>query len=59
MPWTQKYLQVLEQQGEYDNVAVTLSDLSVTGDINLNQRKGKIMQIYDIAITLKFNGALV
>jgi activator of HSP90 ATPase len=31
---------------------------SVTGDVDLNQRKGKVMHIYDIAINLKWSGQL-
>ncbi|KAF9144047.1 hypothetical protein BGX30_014031 [Mortierella sp. GBA39] len=34
----------------------TLAVTSVTGDVDVNQRKGKIITIFDVAITLTFEG---
>ncbi|KAG0302250.1 hypothetical protein BGZ98_007665 [Dissophora globulifera] len=35
----------------------TLAVTSVTGDVDVNQRKGKIITIFDVAITITFEGA--
>ncbi|KAF9139834.1 hypothetical protein BG015_001887 [Linnemannia schmuckeri] len=34
----------------------TLAVTSVTGDVDVNQRKGKIITIFDVAITMTFEG---
>lgn len=36
----------------------TLAVTSVTGDVDVNQRKGKIITIFDVAITMTFEGTL-
>jgi activator of HSP90 ATPase len=38
------------------NSVKTLAVTSVTGDVDVNQRKGKIITIFDVAITLTFEG---
>ncbi|KAG0055333.1 hypothetical protein BGZ83_008973 [Gryganskiella cystojenkinii] len=38
------------------NSVRTLAVTSVTGDVDVNQRKGKIITIFDVAITMTFEG---
>lgn len=61
LPWTKEYFSKLkttlsEAEGTTDQWIFSLDDVEVTGDVDLNQRKGKIIQIFDIAITLKWKG---
>ncbi|KAJ3409168.1 Sec63 [Chytridiales sp. JEL 0842] len=59
MPWTIDYIK--EKLGslsaESEGTKVSVSEVvSVTGDADINQRKGKLITVYDIAINLKWKG---
>ncbi|KAJ8326293.1 Co-chaperone [Batrachochytrium dendrobatidis] len=58
LPWAIEYMNKLKGLGVSDNgVTVAVSEVeSVTGDVDLNQRKGKIISIYDVAINMKWKG---
>jgi activator of HSP90 ATPase len=59
LPWAQEYL-----AGKLTGLQVTRGSLtvqiesvaSVSGDVDLNQRKGKVITIYDLAINLDWKG---
>ncbi|KAI8916334.1 activator of Hsp90 ATPase [Gorgonomyces haynaldii] len=56
LPWAKDYFtsKLGAQTLEKDSTRVTVEVQDVTGDVDLNQRKGKIIHIYDIAINLKW-----
>ncbi|KAL2913625.1 Co-chaperone [Polyrhizophydium stewartii] len=58
LPWAKEYFNVLKGVSAADgDTTVTVSEVSsVTGDVDLNQRKGKIITIYDLALTLAWTG---
>ncbi|CDH50866.1 chaperone activator aha1 [Lichtheimia corymbifera JMRC:FSU:9682] len=57
--WTQAYFEKelvgLEAEKDGSKVKITSVD-ECTGDVDLNQRKGKIITIYDVAIKLSWEG---
>lgn len=59
MSWAQKYfaeqLEGLEAESEGHSVKITKLD-ECEGDVDLNQRKGKIITIYDVALKLSWTG---
>ncbi|KAL1936232.1 hypothetical protein VTP01DRAFT_366 [Rhizomucor pusillus] len=61
LKWAQKYL-AEELEGlsaESNGYKVELSKLEeCVGDVDLNQRKGKIITIYDVALKLRWQGTL-
>ena len=67
MPWAKDYITSslvgLNAEGGTSaggggSVEVT-SVASVTGDADINQRKGKLLTVYDLAITLVWKGKLI
>ncbi|KAH9268221.1 hypothetical protein BASA84_000284 [Batrachochytrium salamandrivorans] len=58
LPWATEYMKMLKDLTVTDGgVTLSVSEVeSVTGDVDLNQRKGKVISIYDVAITLKWKG---
>ncbi|KAF9988031.1 hypothetical protein BGZ65_000205 [Modicella reniformis] len=57
--WAKSYFETnLSEISAEDNGSTvkTLVVTSVTGDVDVNQRKGKIITIFDVAITLTFEG---
>ncbi|KAJ3188415.1 hypothetical protein HDU85_005566 [Gaertneriomyces sp. JEL0708] len=58
-PWAKDYLTANLQGTSASDGDVTVSVdnvRSVTGDVDINQRKGKVLTIYDIAMTLEWKG---
>ncbi|KAI8605743.1 activator of Hsp90 ATPase [Dissophora ornata] len=57
--WARTYFEteLINVSAEANGSSVkTLAVTSVTGDVDVNQRKGKIITIFDVAITLTFEG---
>lgn len=57
--WTQNYFEkeLVGLEAEKDGHKVKITSLDeCTGDVDLNQRKGKIITIYDVAIKLSWEG---
>ncbi|KAI9470572.1 MAG: activator of Hsp90 ATPase [Benjaminiella poitrasii] len=60
-PWAKQYLQqkLVGLQAENNGNKVSIASLDdCTGDVDLNQRKGKLMAIYDVALKLSWQGEL-
>lgn len=58
-PWAKEYFkkQLVGSKIEEGDKSVSVTDLSsFSGDVDLNQRKGKIITIYDIELKLKWTG---
>ncbi|KAJ3288450.1 hypothetical protein HK104_008168 [Borealophlyctis nickersoniae] len=58
-PWAKKYVadQLVNQSAEDAGTKVSISELaSMGGDVNINQRKGKIITVYDVEFSLKWTG---
>ncbi|KAI9310852.1 chaperone activator Aha1 [Dichotomocladium elegans] len=59
--WTQDYfktqLEGLEAERNGNRVKITSVD-EVTGDVDLNQRKGKIITIYDVELKISWEGTM-
>ncbi|KAI9296037.1 hypothetical protein K502DRAFT_348434 [Neoconidiobolus thromboides FSU 785] len=61
LPWATNYLteKLKGLTAERDSYSVEIDNVdSITGDVNLNQRKGKIITLYDVVIKLKWTGVL-
>ncbi|KAI8897410.1 activator of Hsp90 ATPase [Globomyces pollinis-pini] len=59
LPWAKNYFtkKLINQTIAVDGTTVTVSEVSdVTGDCDLNQRKGQIIHIFDVALKLKWKG---
>ncbi|KAI9310159.1 activator of Hsp90 ATPase [Dichotomocladium elegans] len=59
--WAQKYFaeQLEGLEAKHDGHIVRISKMNeCTGDVDLNQRKGKIITIYDVALKLSLEGTL-
>ena len=54
LPWAKDYLSEKFSQVKAGSITVDTTD--ITGDVDLNQRKGKIVHIFDIEVNLKFKG---
>jgi activator of HSP90 ATPase len=58
-PWAKDYLdtQVADISAEEDGVSAKLSKLSsMDGDVEVSQRKGKVISIFDVALTFEYEG---
>ena len=60
--WAEQHLknnlEGMEAEDE-DGTTVTLASVSkVTGDVDLNQRKGRLMTLYDLQLELKWEGKM-
>ncbi|KAJ3332459.1 hypothetical protein HDU76_000161 [Blyttiomyces sp. JEL0837] len=58
-PWAKDYLrdQLVGVSLEADGINVEVTGVtSVTGDADINQRKGKLITVYDVAFTLTWKG---
>ena len=61
LPWAIDHLKSnltgIEYIHESNGTKVSVTEVSsVTGDADLNQRKGKLITVFDVAITLLWNG---
>ena len=59
LPWAQEFLgkELLTFQVTKDDKKVWISAVnSVNGDVDLNQRKGKVINIYDLILKLEWKG---
>ncbi|KAJ3055014.1 hypothetical protein HK097_000093 [Rhizophlyctis rosea] len=59
MPWASEFIktQFVDQTAEKGGVKATLTEVvAVNGDVNINQRKGKLITIYDLEINAKWKG---
>lgn len=57
--WTQDYLstQIVGLKAEKDGVATEVSKiLSMDGDVDVSQRKGKVITIFDVRLQLEWQG---
>ena len=60
LPWTQDHLgkKLLTFEFKQDGKKVWVSAVkSVTGDVDLNQRKGKVIYVFDLALNLEWKGS--
>ncbi|KAG1057152.1 hypothetical protein G6F43_000987 [Rhizopus delemar] len=61
LKWAQKYFteQLVGLEAQRDGKKVSISKMvDCSGDVDLNQRKGKMVTIYDVALKLDWEGAL-
>lgn len=60
MPWTLNYFKKFESiSTTQDSTKIEVSEVtSVTGDCDLNQRKGQIIHIFDIELKMKWNAKI-
>ena len=59
-PWVKEYLdtQVKTVSAEEDGVSAKISKLSsVDGDVEVSQRKGKVITIFDVVLQLEYEGS--
>ncbi|CAO0791875.1 unnamed protein product [Mucor circinelloides] len=60
-PWAKKYLteKLVGTSADKGNSKVVITSLDeCTGDVDLNQRKGKLLAIYDVALKMSWQGKL-
>lgn len=60
--WAEKWFseQLVGLEAEKDGHKVEVSKIvDVSGDVDLNQRKGKIITIYDIELKLNWKGKII
>lgn len=58
-PWTRSYLEslVVDIAAEDEDVSAKVTKLSsMDGDVEVSQRKGKVISIFDVALTLEYEG---
>ena len=58
-PWAKEYFieNLTKKSVTHNGIAVTIESIKdVTGDVDLNQRKGKLMTIYDLSIVMDWAG---
>jgi len=59
-PWAKDYLgeQVQQISAEEDGVSAKITKLvSMDGDVEVSQRKGKVISIFDVSLHLEYEGA--
>ncbi|ORX89361.1 hypothetical protein K493DRAFT_233839 [Basidiobolus meristosporus CBS 931.73] len=59
-PWAKEYFtrELKGLEAESDGITVKTTEVTkVSGDVDLNQRKGKIITLYDLSISLNWSGA--
>lgn len=59
-PWTKTYLQdtLSKISAEEDGVSVKVEKvLSMDGDVDVSQRKGKVITLYDVKLQLEYEGS--
>lgn len=58
-PWAKEYLesQVTDIAAEEDSVSAKITKLtSMDGDVDVSQRKGKVITIFDVSLRLEYEG---
>lgn len=61
-PWAQNYLnkELIGLKAEKDGVSAEVSKiLSMEGDVDVSQRKGKVITIFDVRVQLEFTGKVL
>ena len=59
-PWTKTYLQdtLSKISAEEDGVSAKVEKvLSMDGDVDVSQRKGKVITLYDVKLQLEYEGS--
>lgn len=59
MPWTKQWFEenVVSMSAEEQNVSVEITKvISMDGDVDVNQRKGKVITIFDVKLVLEYSG---
>jgi activator of HSP90 ATPase len=58
-PWTRQWFEdnLTKLSAEQGNVTAKISKVvSMDGDVDVNQRKGKVITIYDVKLVLEYTG---
>lgn len=58
-PWTREYLEkeLVGIKAEHNGVTAEVSKiLSMDGDVDVSQRKGKVITIFDVKLQLEYTG---
>lgn len=58
-PWTKQYIEenIKNIQAEKDGVTARVDKLiSMDGDVDVNQRKGKVISIFDVKLVIEYSG---
>lgn len=58
-PWAKEYLdtEVKQISAEEDGVSAKITNLvSIDGDVEVSQRKGKVITIFDVSLQLQYDG---
>lgn len=59
-PWAKEYLgtEIKKATAEEDGVTAAITKLvSLDGDVEVSQRKGKVITIYDVSLQLEYEGS--
>jgi activator of HSP90 ATPase len=59
-PWAKKYLKekLRTLSAEEDGVSVKISNLlTMDGDVDVSQRKGKVITLFDVKLQLEYEGS--
>lgn len=59
-PWAKEFLesQILDITAEEGDVSAKISKLvSMDGDVDVSQRKGKVITIFDVSLHIEYEGA--
>ena len=59
-PWTRSFLEsvVIDIAAEDEDISAKVTKLSsMDGDVEVSQRKGKVISIFDVALTLEYEGS--
>ena len=57
--WAKQYLQehLIGLAAEHDGVSANISKLlTMDGDVDVNQRKGKVITLFDVKVQLEYEG---
>lgn len=58
-PWAKEYLtdELLQISAEEDGISAKIDSLmSMDGDVDVSQRKGKVITIFDVKVKLEYKG---
>lgn len=59
-PWAKEYLEneIQKVSAEEDGITAKITKLvSLDGDVEVSQRKGKVITIYDVSLQLEYEGS--
>lgn len=61
-PWAKEYLEteIKKVEAEENGVSAKITKLvSMDGDVDVSQRKGKVITIFDVSLQLEYEGTVI